>query len=165
MLRRREPMHRQVLDHARRESWEAYGEGAFAYFLSIEQDRSERSGRPFFLVLVDLLEEHSGVSGPIDPTVAAALLSGLRSCLRGTDFVGWYRQGRVVGAVLTESRSRHGTDVARVVTSRVTQMLSRRVRQQDAQRLRVRVDRCAMPDATSPDDLQELRLTGLLGES
>ena len=108
------------------------------------------------------LEEHSGVSGPIDPTVAAELLSGLRSGLRGTDFVGWYRQGRVVGAVSTESRSRHGTDVARVVTSRVTQMLSLRLRQEDAQRLRVRVDRCAMPDATSPDHLQELRLTGLL---
>ena len=44
-------MHRQVLDYSRRESWEAYSEGAFAYFLSIEQDRSERSGRPFFLVL------------------------------------------------------------------------------------------------------------------
>jgi hypothetical protein len=157
-------MHRQVLDYSRRGSWEAYSEGAFGYFLSIEQERSERSGGPFFLVLVDL-EEHSGVGGPIDPTVAAELLSGLRSGLRGTDFVGWYRQGRVVGAVLTESRSRHGTDVACVVTSRVTQMLSLRLRQEDAQRLRVRVDRCAMPDATSPDDLQELRLTGLLGES
>ena len=157
-------MHRQMVDVSRRGSWEAYGEDAFAYFLSIEQSRSERSGRPFFLVLVDL-EEHPGVSGPVDPTVATELLSGLRSCLRGTDFVGWYRQGRVVGAVLTESRSQHGTDVARVVGSRVTQVLSLRLSLEDAHRLRVRVDRCAMPDATRPDDLRELQLSGLLGES
>ena len=38
---------------------QAYNEEAFRYFLAVERTRSERSGRPFLLVLVDL-KEHAG---------------------------------------------------------------------------------------------------------
>src|SRR5207249_10194531 len=69
---------------------EAYNEEAFRYFLAIERKRSERSGRPFLLLLVDL-KEQSGVTVRIDPMVAPKLFSALWLCLRETDCVGWYR--------------------------------------------------------------------------
>jgi hypothetical protein len=117
---------------------EAHNEEAFQYLLWIERKRSERSGRTFLLMLVGLTET-PGVSARIDPTVAAALFSGLRLCLRETDFAGWYREGRVAGAVLTESRNRPGTDVSRLVGQRVSGVLCARLPSDVARRLRVRV--------------------------
>lgn len=114
----------------------AYGEEAFGYLLSIEQARSERSGRTFFLLLVDVTEP-SGASARIDPTIAERLFVRLQSCLRETDFVGWYREGRVAGAVLTESRSRLRADVDLLVGERVRDALCECFPAHVAGRLRV----------------------------
>ena len=75
----------------------AYNEEAFRHFLALEGKRSELSGRPFLLLLVDLKEQ------PVDlkeqPEVGAdKLLLALCLCVRETDFVGWYRERRVAGA-------------------------------------------------------------------
>ncbi len=117
---------------------QAYNEAAFRYFLAMERKRSERSGRPVLLLLVDL-KDQPGVSAPIDPVLARRLFAGLWGCLRESDFVGWYREGRVAGAVLTESRNRPRTDVARLVSQRVSDALCARVPSGVARRLRVRV--------------------------
>src|SRR2546427_11929887 len=79
----------------------AYNEEAFRYFLAIERKRSERSNRPFLLLLVDL-KKQQGMTARIDADVAARLFSGLWLCLRETDCVGWFREGRVAGALLTQ---------------------------------------------------------------
>jgi hypothetical protein len=119
---------------------EAYNEQAFQYLLSIERKRCQRSGRTFLLLLVDL-EDRPAVSAGIDPVTASALLTGLRVCLREVDFVGWYRDRCVAGAVLTESRSRPGADVARLVAQRASRVLGGRLASDVAARLRVRVYR------------------------
>src|SRR2546422_6920192 len=67
---------------------QAYNEQAFRYFLAIERERSERSGHPFLLLLVDL-KEQEGASACFDSMVANNLFSNLRLCFRETDFVGW----------------------------------------------------------------------------
>jgi hypothetical protein len=112
-----------------------HGEKAFTSFLAIERERSERSGRPFFLLLV----EHEEGSVRIDSTVASQLFAGLQSCLRQTDFIGWYREGSAVGAVLTESRNQSGTDVSMAVGRRVSETLAARLSSGAARRLRVTV--------------------------
>lgn len=115
---------------------QAYNEQAFRYFLAIERKRSERSGRPLLLLLVDL-KEQSGRSVRMDPMVALKLFSGLWLCLRETDFVGWYREERVAGAVLTELREGSRTEVSRLVSQRVSGVLRECLPSDVARRLRV----------------------------
>lgn len=117
---------------------QAYNEEAFRYFLAIERKRSERSGHPLLLLLVDL-KEQPGVNVRIDPIVAPKLFSGLRLCLRETDIIGWYREERVAGAALTEVGDGPQTDVSRLVGQRVRGVLRECLPAEVARRLRVRV--------------------------
>src|SRR5256885_15992848 len=95
----------------------AYDEGAFRYFLALEQQRSTRSGRAFLLVLV-YLKGKAGAGARIDTTLAGPLFGRLWRCFRESDFIGWYREGRVAGAVLTELRKGAGAGVARLAARR-----------------------------------------------
>jgi hypothetical protein len=104
------------LDHA-------YDEGVFQHFLLIEFKRSERSKRPFLLLLLDLKEEPPATNRNVAPEVATKLFSSLARCLRETDFVGWYREGRVVGAVLTQFQEAPGPEISEVVGQRVREAL------------------------------------------
>jgi hypothetical protein len=117
---------------------QAYNEEAFQYFLAIERTRSERSGRPFLLLLVDLVEQ-PGVSARIDPMVAPKLFSALWLCLRESDFIGWYREERVAGAVLTELGDGPATEVSCLVGQKIGRVLRERLPSDVARRLRVRV--------------------------
>ncbi len=119
-------------------SGQAYNEEAFRHFLAIERKRSERSKRSVLLLLANLSQQ-PGASGIITPMIAAKLFSGLWRCVRETDFMGWYRDGRVVGAVLTQLTDATGTDVSRLVGQRVREGLCRSLPSSIASRLRVRV--------------------------
>ena len=136
---------------------EPYDEETFTRFLSLERRRSDRSGRPFFLLIVDL-KERPGVSARIDETVASQLFLGLRTTLRETDFVGWYRKGCVVGAVLTESRNRPRKDVALVVRQRVAKVLGARFTSDVAERIRVGVYQHLQSERIESTDVQKLGL-------
>ena len=100
----------------------AYSEEAFRYLLAIERKRSERSSRPFFLLLVDL-KKVSGQDGEIDAAVAANIFGGLGQALRETDFFGWYREGRIVGAVLAQLTDSVDAQVPRAVCERVKEQV------------------------------------------
>ena len=94
----------------------AYNQAAFRYFLSIEQRRTERTGRPFALLLV---ERKGQADGRIDTETATTLFAGLSLCLRETDFIGWYDQGAVAGAVLTHLGDTRTSDATHRVRQRV----------------------------------------------
>ncbi|PYR23851.1 MAG: hypothetical protein DMF98_17590 [Acidobacteria bacterium] len=136
------PSHGVALEGRRSQ---AYDEEAFRYFLAIERKRSERSGRPFLLLLVDL-KEQPGVGARIHPAVAGKLFSGLWLQLRDSDFVGWYREERVAGAVLTELGDGPRADVSHAFGQRVTQALCARLPADLASRLRVRAYHHAEPE-------------------
>src|SRR5438132_13824780 len=55
--------------------------------------------------------------------VANFLFSNLWRSLRETDFVGWYREERVAGAVLIELGDRRPTEVSRLIGKRVSERL------------------------------------------
>jgi hypothetical protein len=99
----------------------AYNEETFRYFLSLEEKRSDRSSRPLLLVLVDVREDSPmpdpGV--PLEPGIAGELFAALRACLRETDFVGWYREGHVAGAVLTHIGDTAEVDISALITRKV----------------------------------------------
>jgi len=116
---------------------QAYNEEAFRYFLANERKRSERSGRPFVLLLVNLKQE-PGRKERIDPTVARELFSGLWASLRETDFIGWYREDRVAGALLVEFQDGPRREVSRMIHQRVSAGIRERLSTNFAGRLQVR---------------------------
>jgi hypothetical protein len=117
---------------------QAYDEETFLYLLEIERKRLERSGCPLLLLLVELGDE-PGTSAPLTPAIASRLFSGFWFCLRESDFTGWYRHGRVAGAVLTQLAHEASTDVSRMICERVAEVLSQRLPSDTAPHLRVLV--------------------------
>jgi hypothetical protein len=117
---------------------EAYHEGAFQYFLEIERKRSEALNRPFLLMLIDF-KKINGADRSIDPESAGNLCATQARSVRETDCVGWYREGRVVGAVLTQHGEPEGDDLSDVVKRRVGARLEAQLPRDLVRGLQVRV--------------------------
>jgi hypothetical protein len=113
---------------------QAYNEEAFQYFLEIERKRSELSNRPFLLMLVDF-NKHPRIDG----VTADKLFSVLSLCLRETDFIGWYREGRIAGAVLTQHGETDADDLSDVVRARIVGALRQRLPSDLARQLQTRI--------------------------
>jgi hypothetical protein len=116
----------------------AYNQEAFHHLLTLERERCRRWGRHFLLLLVDA-EATSGGSLPWEPWLARRLFWTLSRCLRESDFVGWYVDHRIAGAVLTELGEEPRADVAGLVAGRVNNALRPVGQLLFAGRLRVRV--------------------------
>lgn len=117
---------------------QAYGEEAFRYLLETERRRAERSRRPILLLLVNLKKQGAN-SERIPPATATAIFGGLCLCVREVDFVGWFREGRVAGVVLSQGAEPHAQDVPRVLGERIAQVVREQVSSAVADRLHVRV--------------------------
>ncbi len=116
---------------------QTYNEEAFRYFLALEQKRSESSSRPFLLLLIDV-KKGAEMAERLDARVAAKLFSGLWLSLRETDVIGWYREERVAGAVLT-FRETPSTDMAAQISDRVGRVLRKALPAAVVERLQVRI--------------------------
>jgi hypothetical protein len=104
------------------QSGTAYNESAFHYFLVLERKRAELSRRPFLLLLVDLPDAtHRGLGAP---ALASRVLSALSETVRETDFVGWYVENQVIGAVLTQRLDTPLVTIRSEVTHRIRERLS-----------------------------------------
>ena len=114
-----------------------YSEEAFRYFLGLERKRAERSRRSLLLLLVNLTVDDGGESIP--PAISSKLFSGLSLCVRDVDFIGWYRHGRVAGAVLTQGPDSPALEASEQIGDRVRQLLAKRLPAAVAARLQVRV--------------------------
>jgi len=116
----------------------AYNEAAFRYFFEIERRRAEASGRPLLLLLIDL-KKQSEPESFIAASIADRLFSSLSLCLRDTDFFGWYREGLVAGAVLTQHAEASDTSIADIVAQRVSAALQNALPAEVSIRVQVRV--------------------------
>jgi len=74
------------------------GEPTFKRMIAIERKRTERTGEPFLLMLLEAgPSQHSlGEGGPLD-RVANVLLASSRE----TDVIGWYVAGTIIGVIYT----------------------------------------------------------------
>jgi di/tricarboxylate transporter len=115
----------------------AYNEEAFRYFLAIERERSQGSGRPFLLVLLSVRKQ-AGIAA-IPRGMAARIFSGLWLSVREVDFVGWFRDGHVAGAVLTQGADLLSPGVSRVIAARIVETVRKRLPMEVARHVRVRV--------------------------
>ncbi len=79
-----------------------YPESGFSRMLYLERKRTERSRRPFLLMLLNIegLSSSSENSSPAKEIGAA-----LSSCIRETDIKGWYERGKIIGIIFTELNS------------------------------------------------------------
>jgi hypothetical protein len=117
---------------------QAYDEQAFRYFLDIECRRAARAHRPVLLLLLDA-KEPAATGADMDPLLAGRLFSGLWRCLRETDVVGWYRESRVPGAILTQVEDSLRPEAIRDIRQRIHRTLCEGLSPDLARRLRVRV--------------------------
>ena len=125
-----------------------YNEEVFRYFLTVERKRAARSRRSFLLLLVSV-KNQPGVSGPIPPAVAASIFAGLWLGVREVDFIGWFREPCIAGAVLTQGDYPPAPDVSRRIGQRITETLCERVSSDVARRLHVRVLQMRPPQNSS----------------
>src|ERR1700691_2812434 len=72
---------------------------AFIARLHLEQRRTERSRRPFVLML---LESETLFKSNHKSVVCQQVLRALSSSLRETDVKGWYENGSSIGIIFTE---------------------------------------------------------------
>jgi hypothetical protein len=118
---------------------QAYNEAAFRYFLAVDRLRAERMERSILLVLASIRPTPGRCAQLAQPT-AAAMFAGLAAGVREVDFLGWYRQGRVAGAVLAQAACLSDQQAGRV-GERIRAAIRKEVRDDRGPFVHVRVVR------------------------
>ena len=117
----------------------AYNEAAFRHFLGIERKRVRRSTRSFLLLLITLNHVENSMDGRITPDIAQRLFGALAQMVREVDFMGWYRQDRAIGAVLSQGAKLAPQDASVRIAARMTGALRDGLPPNVAGRVQVRV--------------------------
>jgi lipopolysaccharide/colanic/teichoic acid biosynthesis glycosyltransferase len=96
------------------------GEESFHRMIALERKRTERSGQPFVLMLLD-----GGDCLPADRTgrVLSKILSALSLATRETDVTGWYKDHSVVGVMFTDIGVEEKASILGTMMSRVSETL------------------------------------------
>ena len=92
---------------------------AFRRMIALERKRSERSRKPFVLLLLDMGERPSDKNGKILKKISAVLSASTRD----TDVTGWYANDCVLGVMFTEIAAEDSASIPSTVITRVTDTL------------------------------------------
>ena len=130
---------RRLLFSSNGQTADVYDEDAFQHFFFVERIRAQRADRPLLLLLVGF--RGSSAHDEVPRSVSLGLFTGLGLCVREIDFVGWYRKGRVAGAVLAQGVDLPDREAADRIVARVTRTLGEHLPGSMAKRLRVRIVR------------------------
>ena len=103
-------------------------EEAFHQVISLERRRTERSGKPFLLMLLDVGDEQPSETswralGQIQASLAAAA--------RATDVIGWYKNDCVAGLMLTEIGLTDRSSIPSALIARLSDTLRRSLSAED----------------------------------
>jgi lipopolysaccharide/colanic/teichoic acid biosynthesis glycosyltransferase len=101
---------------------EILGEKAFHRMLSLERKRTERSHKPFLLMLIDAGED---IALEIENNNLEKILKVLSTATRETDVVGWYKKCFAVGVMFTDIEQVNKNDVVKTMLTRVSTLLHR----------------------------------------
>jgi exopolysaccharide biosynthesis polyprenyl glycosylphosphotransferase len=93
---------------------------AFRRTIALERKRSERSRKPFMLLLLDMGEN---LSSEKNGKTLDKILGALSLSTRETDTTGWYADGCVIGVVFTEIGADSSNSVPSTIIARVTDTL------------------------------------------
>jgi len=117
---------------------QAYNEAAFRHFLAVDRMRAERLQRLVILVLASV-REGPGRSSKLTHHAASVMFEALAASVREVDFVGWFCEGRVAGAVLAQGVG--AADERAAISKRILTTLRTALPSDRASDVRVRVIR------------------------
>jgi len=115
-----------------------YGEKAFGHIIESESKRSRRSGLLFKILLI-YRTNTQGALVPMEPDLAKRVIAALFRNLRDTDYIGWYRDGHVLGGVLTVLAPNSEADVCSRLRVRLAESLWDHIGVEESRRLQIRV--------------------------
>ncbi len=99
---------------------EILNQGAFHRLISIERRRSERSRKPFLLMLMDMGDH---ISSETNGKHLNKLLAAMAEATRETDISGWYEKDRTVGVMFTEICPEDRSTIVSTMISRLSEIL------------------------------------------
>jgi lipopolysaccharide/colanic/teichoic acid biosynthesis glycosyltransferase len=94
----------------------------FQKALCLERKRSERSRKPFLLML---LSAGGAAANGKNARILHNVVPKLRSCTRETDMIGWHEEHAVLGVMFTEIGSENGHSLLGTMLTRTSEALSR----------------------------------------
>jgi lipopolysaccharide/colanic/teichoic acid biosynthesis glycosyltransferase len=105
-----------------RETGDVLNEESFQKMISLERKRTERSRKPFLLMLLDM-----GNCLPSDKNgrTLQKTLSALSVTTRETDVTGWYKNNSVVGVMFTEIGIEDRSSIVSTMLTRISEALRR----------------------------------------
>ncbi len=89
----------------------------FRRMIALERKRSERSRKPFMLLLLDVGEQ---LAAEKSGKTLKTILSALAKSSRETDITGWYASERVIGVLFTEIGTEDSVSIPSTIIARVT---------------------------------------------
>jgi len=95
-------------------------EEAFHRMISLERKRTERSRKPFLLMLLDM---GNGLLSDKSEKALDKILSALSLSTRETDITGWYKMNSVVGVMFTEFGAEDRNSILSTIMTRVSETL------------------------------------------
>jgi lipopolysaccharide/colanic/teichoic acid biosynthesis glycosyltransferase len=98
----------------------ALNEQSFHRMIALERKRTERSKKPFLLMLLDT---GNGLPSRENENAPSKVLSALSVSTRETDVTGWYKSNSVVGVMFTEIGGEDRPAIVRVMLARVSATL------------------------------------------
>ncbi len=102
---------------------EALSESAFQRSIALERKRTERSQKPFLLMLLRADERANGRSAQLLGSLVNILLEHTREI----DIVGWYEEGTAVGVLFTELLASDKASIFNTMLIRVSDILKGRL--------------------------------------
>jgi exopolysaccharide biosynthesis polyprenyl glycosylphosphotransferase len=106
---------------------------AFRRMIALERKRSERSRKPFVLLLLDMGDRPSDKNGKILGKISSVLSASTRD----TDVTGWYSNECVVGVMFTEITAEDSASIPGTIISRVTDTLRSNLALEQFNRVRI----------------------------
>jgi exopolysaccharide biosynthesis polyprenyl glycosylphosphotransferase len=102
------------------QTFSVLGEEPFHRMIALERKRTERSGNPFLLMLLD-----GGNCLPADKggKVLSKILSALSLATRETDVTGWYKTYSIIGVMFTDISTEDRESILGTMMSRVSETL------------------------------------------
>jgi lipopolysaccharide/colanic/teichoic acid biosynthesis glycosyltransferase len=95
-------------------------EGSFHRMISLERKRTERSRKPFLLMLLDM---GNSLQSDKNGKALDKILSALSLSTRETDVTGWYKKNFVVGVMFTEFGAEDRNSILSTMMTRVSETL------------------------------------------
>ncbi len=103
-------------------------EGVFHRMISLERKRTERSRKPFLLMLLDV---GNRLQSEQNERTLGKILSALSLSTRETDVTGWYKEKSVVGVMFTEFAVDDRNAIPGIMMTRVSETLRNKVSPQE----------------------------------